>query len=150
MDLTAVEQGFMDRIAKANRALATLKVSDGIALMLNFYQDERVEGCEVDDSDMLLYQWGTYDWGKGAAAYEVDITRQLIGPGFEDEDIFQLSLTFKFAPTIELRAVENGNRWCPRPEEVESFRDFIHNSPAFQAVVDQVPQSIVLMYGSAG
>lgn len=147
MYLTEVEQTFRRRI---DRDLDTLDVVEAIGLMLTFYEDERVEGREVsNDGDMLLYQWGTYDWGEGEA-FEFDITRQLIGPGGEDEDIFQLSLTFRFAPTIESRAIESGNRWCSRPEEAESFRDFIHQSAAFQAVVDQVPQTVTLLYGVAG
>jgi hypothetical protein len=150
MDLTAVEQTFRRRIDDANRDVATLNVVEGIDFMLSFYEDERTDECEVsDDGDMLLYQWGAYGWGEGEA-FEFDITRQLIGPGGEDENIFQLSLTFRFARTIELRAVENGNRWCSRLTEVESFRDFIHNSAAFKAVVDQVPQAVTLLYGIAG
>ena len=150
MDLTAVEQRFRHRIDSANRDLSTLDVGEGIKLMLSFYEEERTEGCEVsDDSDMLLYQWGTYDWGEGEG-FEFNITRQLIGPGGEDEDIFQLSLIFRFAPTVESRAVEKGNRWCSRPNEVESFRDFIHNSAAFKAVVDQVPKSVTLLYEVVG
>ena len=149
MDLTAVEQRFRHRIDSANRDLATLDVVEGIELMLSFYEEERTEGCEIgDDSDMLLYQWGTYAWERDA--FELDITRQLIGPGGEDEDIFQLSLIFRFAPTTESRAVEMGNRWCSRPNEVESFREFIHNSAAFKAVVDQVPKSVTLLYEVVG
>jgi len=151
MDLTEVEQRFRDRIENANRDLVTLGVVEGIDLLLSFYEDERAEECEIgEDGDMLLYQWGSYDWIIGVEAFELDITRQLIGPGHEDEDIFQLSLTFKFAPTIESRAIKNGNRWCSRPTEVDSFRDFIHKSAAFQAVVGQVPQTITLLYGEAG
>ena len=150
MDLTAVEQRFRRRVENANRDVGTLDVVEGIELMLSFYEDERIEGCEVsDDSDMLLYQWGTYDLGE-VEAFEFDVTRQLIGPNGEDEDIFQLSLSFRFAPTVESRAVVNGNRWCSRPKEVKSFRDFIHKSAAFQAVVGQVPHSVILLYGIAG
>jgi len=56
---------------------------------------------------------------------ESRITRQLIlGPG-EDEDIFQLSLTFKFQPTVALLQLGAGNRWRRSLEEVEEFRSFI-------------------------
>ena len=150
MDWTEVEQRLRRRVDSANRDLGTLDVVEGIELMLSFYEEERVEGCEVsEDGDMLLYQWGTYDWGEGKT-FDFDITRQLIGPGGEDEDIFQLSLTFRFAPTTESRAIESGNRWCSRPGEAESFREFIHKSAAFQAVIDQVPQTVTLLCGIAG
>lgn len=32
---------------------------------------------------MLLFQWGTYDWGHGPH-FEVDLTRELIRHGAED------------------------------------------------------------------
>jgi len=118
--------------------------------MLDFYRQGRAEECLIDaDGDMLLFQWGTYDWGEGES-FEFDITRQLtVGDG-EDEDIFQLSLTFKFEPTAPLRQLGAGNRWCHSPEELEEFRKFIYGSPAFSAVRGEVPSDVDLEYGSAG
>ena len=57
--------------------------------MLRFYGDESVAGCRDDGAgDMLLYQWGTYDWGAGES-FEFDITRQLIFADDEDDDIVE-------------------------------------------------------------
>src|SRR5262245_31541706 len=79
------------------------------------------------------HQWGTYDWGEGES-FEFDITRQLILGAGEDENIFQLSLTFKFQPTVKLRQLGDGNRWCRSLEEVEEFRSFINSSPEMISV----------------
>ena len=57
----------------------------------------------------------------------------------KDEDIFQLSLTFKFQPTVALRQLGAGNRWCHSLEEVEEFRSFIDSSPAIIAVGQATP-----------
>ena len=55
--------------------------------MLAFYESMRFDDVDLAaDGDMLLYQWGTYDWGRGAS-FEFDITRQLILGAGEDEDI---------------------------------------------------------------
>ena len=63
-------------------------------MMLAFYGSVRFDDVDLAaDGDMLLYQWGAYDWGEGES-FEFDITRQLILGTGEDEDIFQLSLTF--------------------------------------------------------
>src|SRR5678815_803153 len=84
--------------------LASVRPAEGLDAMFSFYRDVRADGCRLEsDGDMLLFQWGTYDWGKGQH-FELDITRQLVpGPG-EDEDIWQLQLTFRFAPEATLRA----------------------------------------------
>jgi len=73
----------------------------------------------------------------------------ILGPG-EDEDIFQLSLTFKFQPTVALLQLGAGNRWRRSLEEVEEFRSFIDSSPAIKAVGHATPSTVYLEYGVAG
>lgn len=64
-------------------------------MMAEFYHIHRAEDCEVDeDGDMLLYQWGTYDWGAGRW-FEINITRQFIPSDGAEDEILQLSLTLK-------------------------------------------------------
>ncbi len=87
--------------------------------MLDFYQKEQVEGCAIDqDGDMLLYQWGTYNWGKGKV-FEFNITRQLIVEEDEDENIWQLSLIFEFKLSEALQHIGQGNHWCHDLDQVE-------------------------------
>ena len=71
-------------------------------------------------------------------------------PDIKDEDIFQLSLTFKFPPTESLRQLGDGNRWCQSPEEIKDFRAFIYGSLAFKAVGQDAPTEVRLEYGVAG
>jgi hypothetical protein len=102
--------------------------------MVEFYRHVRADDVELQlDADMLLFQWGTYDWGSGAM-FEVNVTRQLIRDTGEDDDIWQLRLTYRFPPSEGLRAIGNGDRWCTRPGDVESFEQFILTHPAVVAV----------------
>lgn len=118
--------------------------------MLGFYQNDRADGCLIDqDGDMLLYQWGTYDWGKGES-FELDITRQFIENASEDENIKQLSLTFRFHPTEGFRQIGEGNLWCSSPEGIEVFRAFIFDSPAFSAISSAESWKVALEFGMAG
>lgn len=117
--------------------------------MLGFYANQSAEQCLSNGGDMLLYQWGTYDWGDGKS-FEFDITRQLIFGDGEDEDIFQLSLTFKFLPTDELTQLASGNRWCRSRAELKDFEYFIRLSAPFLAVNKQLASSAQLEYGIAG
>lgn len=124
--------------------ISSLAVGDGIALMLAFYEDDRADGCVLDaDGDMLLYQWGCYDWGNGEF-FELNITRQFIDGAAEDEDIRQLSLTFRFPPSADFRKAGEGNSWCRTPDDVRRFRSKIESSRAFKAAVREDAAQVTL------
>jgi hypothetical protein len=56
---------------------ADLDAPSAVAAMLGFYADERASDVDMDaDADMILFQWGTFDWGSGPA-FEYGIIRQL-------------------------------------------------------------------------
>jgi hypothetical protein len=43
-------------------------LADGFEALFDFYRDIRPQGRvfeQHEDADMLLFQWGTYDWGTG-------------------------------------------------------------------------------------
>ena len=134
MKPSSAKKEFLVRLKQAGKALEALLPAEGVGAMLTFYMSQRAEGCASDeDGDMLLYQWGTNDWGDGEI-FEFEITRQLIVANGEDDDIRQLSLTFQFKPTKALRELGEGNRWCDSPADVESFRKFIHTSKVFMTL----------------
>ena len=119
--------------------------------MVTFYRDVRADDCDVDQdgSDMLLVQWGTYDWGDGDH-FSFNVTRQFItGPG-EDEDIWQLGLTFRYPPEPSLVSLGAGNRWCHRPADLGKFKQFIEQNPAFHAVKARRDASVEIQFGPAG
>jgi hypothetical protein len=134
----------LKRFLKSRSAsLDTLSVRDGIDAMIDFYRTVRTDDCDLEsDGDMLLFQWGTYGRGR----FEVDITRQFVRAGGEDEDIWQLSLTFAFAPN----AIPSGNRWCASPAELEEFATFVTTHSALAATENETPVGIELNFEAAG
>ncbi len=143
------------RIQQTCRSVADLLPAEGIRLMLDFYRDVRADGCQDLDKngDMLLVQWGTYDWGQGPS-FQFDITRQFI-VGFavnEDDDdaISQLSLRFHFPPSTQLHAIKSSNCWCHTPDELESFAAFIVSNEAYRAVHDLRVSKVVLHFQDGG
>jgi hypothetical protein len=58
---------------------------EGIAQMLAFYESVAAQGCAKDSGDMLLFQWGTFDWGQGEH-FELNITRKFIESASEAPD----------------------------------------------------------------
>ena len=123
---------------------------DGAKRMLSFYKDVRAADVDLEaDGDMLLFQWGTYDWGDGEL-FELDIARQLMGATGEDDDIWQLHLVYRFAPSGPLRAIGQGDRWCARPNEADAFELFLTGHPAFVAVGSRNDGQVQLDYECAG
>lgn len=142
------QQAFEMFLANRNQSVASLGVRDGIDAMLAFYQDVRAEGCDLAaDGDMLLYQWGTYDWGHGKH-FELDVTRQFILPDGEDQEIWQLSLTFFFVPSLKFDALHAGSRWCHSPEERDDLRTFILSSSAYATSAAMPILRVDLDYGA--
>jgi hypothetical protein len=113
---------------------------EGIEAMLEF---RAAIACAVCSDDMLLYQWGSYDWGAGTH-FELNITRQFVEAELEDDDaISQLSLTYKYRPSTELGALGASNCWEDDPPD---FRQFILGSASFMAVADAKPDQVELIH----
>ncbi|HEX6611707.1 MAG TPA: hypothetical protein VF051_13085 [Hyphomicrobiaceae bacterium] len=144
-------QEFQAFLSRRGLAVTTLGVAGGCAAMLDFYQDQRPAECaQTPDGDMLLFQWGTYDWGEGEH-FQLDLTRQLIlSDEAEDEDIWQLSLTFLFEPVDDLRAVGAGNEWCTTVQALPKFRTDVSRSAALAACSARPLVRATLRYDCAG
>lgn len=126
------------------------KPGDGFAQMLTFYADVRFEDTNLaEDGDMLLFQWGTYDWGNGRF-FNAALTRQLIRGAGEDSDIWQLHLTYRFAPSDAFAGLGAGNRWCAHPAQLASFKEFVMNHPVTDAVGTRVDAERELYFECAG
>ena len=137
-------------LATRKQHVAGLTVSDGIDAMLAFYGDIRADSCDIArDGDMLLFQYGTWDHGKGRC-FEFDVTRQFIVGDGEDEDIWQLSLTYFFAPSPALQSLGSQNRWCHSPDDRDDLHSFILATPAWALAVATPILRVELDYDSAG
>ena len=118
--------------------------------MLEFYGDERVSDCELDeDGDMLLYEWGTYDWGAGHW-FNCQITRQFIPRDGGDEDIFQLTVTAKYTPSSQTDALGSGNKWCGSPSELATFTDCVLQSKSLRSLRGKPCEKLVTEYNGEG
>jgi hypothetical protein len=135
------KQALLERLdSRTNRTIGGV-----LQVMLDFYESQRCDGCAIDqDGDMLLYQWGTFDWGNGEH-FELDITRQFILEG-EDEP-YQLHMTLRLDPTDDCRQVGNGNRWCVSPSALREFRDFIQQSAPHRLLGARACPEIAVTYG---
>jgi hypothetical protein len=137
-----------DAEAEIRRRLAAAPLTLGRAVeqMLAFYRDVRMDECVLEDhGDMLLFQWGTYDWGEGLR-FEVDVVRQFLVHEGEEDGISQLHVTFRFAPDDATKALGAANRWCAHPAKLPELQAFIEQSPAFRAVATRADASAEVLY----
>jgi hypothetical protein len=110
--------------------------------MLGYYAAVRVGGCDPgDDEDMLLLDWGSYDWGEGRA-YEVDLSRQVVLPGRTDEAVVQLHVVYRFPNAGELAKVPQGNDWWGTPASVDEFAETLKSNPALVLAAGIEPLSV--------
>lgn len=150
MNAKSVEKEFVRYLATRGEAFPKMTPSHAIDFVLSFYREVRAGGCDpAAGQDMLLFQWGTYDWGEGQH-FEFDITRQFIFNGGEDEDIWQFHVTFKFAPTKEFANFRSGHQWCKSLEHLPSFTRFVRDHPATAAVGSRTDGIGSLAYECAG
>jgi hypothetical protein len=127
-------------------AIQSCAPREGLEQMFAFFEGVKADGCDGPEDDMLLYQWGIYDWGRGKF-FELNITRQFIETAPEDDDAMsQLSLTFKFEPTPELAEIEAGNSWFDGRGDFSAFRDSVFASVPILATAKAKPTEIELAH----
>jgi len=144
MKPSSAKKEYLGRLKKSGRDLATLQPAIGFEVMLDFYAKERADGCSIEeDGDMLLYQWGTHDWGDGES-FQYNVTRQFIVADGDDDEIQQLSLTFHFAPSKSLGQLESGSKWCRSPDELGEFRTYITESAPIAVIAQLKPVEVTL------
>lgn len=111
-----------------------------VEMAILFFREVYSAGLDSNpSSDMLLYQWGVFNFGQGEH-FQFGITRQFIEVGSGgDHGMSQLSFVAYYAPTPELRKIRVSNRWCESRQEVKNFHAYILASEAYAAVKTQQP-----------
>ena len=141
---------FLKFLENRGESVEHLLPTAAVEAMIAFYREVRADGCDLaEDKDMLLFQWHAYESHTGAP-FVYDITRQFIFGEGEDDDIWQLHLTFEFEATEQLVAVGDGNRWCQSPDELGAFEELVRTHAATIAVGRRSDSRAKLSYGCAG
>ena len=122
-----------------------IEIEKGFQALFKFYASHAVEDARPDeqDADMLLFQWGRYDWRLGGGPhFLVSLTRQIVFPDEEEQDIWQLALVYRFDP--ETPVEDRGEIWWSTKADLASFKKQVLQSNAFRAVEGLTPTRVEL------
>jgi hypothetical protein len=143
----AAKARFLKPLGTAGLALDTLTPAASAEAVLAYYAEERADVRRLaDDGDMLLFEWGTHDRGRGPA-FDVSIGRQLIVADDEEDEPWPLDLRFRFEPSAGVRVGEGTGRWCASRGELAAFRRYVTGSRALAAVGQWPPVSVEFRCG---
>jgi hypothetical protein len=149
------EIAFRRYLADRGLSVDHLTAEAAVEEAIRFFEAERADDVEDVQGDMLLFQWGTYDWqhGKGPS-FQFEMARQFVVAGFEPEDaddaMWQLRLTLHYAPFDAGTSVGAGDQWCTNVENVGEFRAFIRGTEAFTFAMANRPDRIELSLDQVG
>lgn len=114
--------------------------SIGFATMFDFYRNYRAaEALPItEDGDMLIFQFGTYDWGQGMM-FNLVLTRQLIFPDVDQPILWQLNLSYLYDPEPQLDALSGTGDWINDPNNLDHQLEDVMNSEAVSAGLSRRP-----------
>lgn len=113
-----------------------ITVQNWVDIALYLYENTLVKGVPTtrleNDDDILLFQYGTYNWGGDLGEhFSFDITRQIID---ENEQMFQLKFALIYSSSNFIK-VDNFNSWNTSLPILEEWRNLIENTEGFQRCV---------------
>lgn len=117
----------------------SLSLSNVPELFVDYYRNIKFDGfVEENDSDILLFQYGTYNWQK-ERYFQLNFTRQLYEV-YKDEShqIYQLGLTFFYSPD-GFSNISSFNKWTKDFSDLTDFLDSIINSGGFNEALNEIP-----------
>ena len=145
--LNEVEKVYLSKIKKMIDNESSLNPCNIIELSKNLYKNisvEEVSTVENPDFDMLLFQYGIYDWGdEHGEHFCVDITRQFITG--DDYEPYQLNFTLIYTPE-QFRMLSSYSCWSYEFNNMEDFVNHITSTDGFELACKVIPKTYELVF----
>lgn len=146
MSLNQIESAYSSEILQlANRT--ELTVTNMLEFSEELFQKYKVKGISDSgntESDMLLYQYGVYNWGDELGEhFTFDITRQFIAP--KDDEPYQLHFELIFEPD-SFRGIKNYDCWSCDYPNIENFFNHIKTTQGFHAAEKITPKKFQIQF----
>lgn len=137
MDEQTIIGSFQNYLKEKGFKEKSLSLSNLPELFINYYQKVNFDGfSKDDDSDMLLFQYGTYRWQE-ERYFQINFTRQLYET-LEDEchEIYQLGITFFYSPQSFLDII-SFNKWSYDFSDLADFQNVMVHSEGFKRALNE-------------
>lgn len=132
---------------KIIREKEILTVDEMIDIAINLFKKIRVDKIDYTEpfNDMLLFQYGVYDWGdENGNHFSFDITRQIITP--EEDEPYQLSLILIFELSAFLK-IKPYDIWSNDFNSMEDFVDHIKSTSGYKLASKVTAKKTQLLFG---
>ena len=125
---------FPTKLNKFKKALSNAKTIDNVIEdFINYYNNYSViKNKEEPDDDMLLFQFGCYDWDGSGEKFEINFTRQFLG---KNEEFIQFSYTAKFDPN-KFKALGSFSTWSIDKDNLNSWITSIKSQEFYNKIKD--------------
>src|SRR5688500_4669709 len=94
-----VESTFRQKVSDLITQTKSLTINNALQLVIDFFNNYEIKNVDtsVPDNDMLLFEYGIYDWQDGNGEnYTIGITRQFYVENGLSDGFSQLHLTLYF------------------------------------------------------
>ena len=118
--------------------------ADLLNIAITFYETYPCDGCDPqEDADILLFQSGLYDCGKGKN-FEVDFVRQFIlnDDAGEYDHMEQLHCTFYYPASLAEGKNIDFNVWSIGCSSLADFRTKVTEADGFRLALEAKPRRI--------
>ena len=115
--------------------------TQAIEALLEFYRTVIIlPEVEDPEQDMLLFQYGVYDWNDTGDTFEFNLTRQVasLEPGEDEYD--QFSITLLYEPE-EMEPIEAFSSWSTDAADIMTWKKQILQSIGYQQAIKYQPYS---------
>lgn len=145
--LKKIEEDYRRKIQKVLDSGESLSATQIVELSLILFKEFKIKNISNSNntySDMLLYQYGTYNWGdEFGDHFSFDITRQFINP--TDDEPYQLNLTLIFE-SEPFKELDDYNCWSSDFDNIESFAAHIKDTDGFRIADRFIPKTYTLIF----
>ena len=147
VELNQIEKAYADQLQELLDNGLSLQADSLVDLSGQLFEGISVEGISAADDadhDMLLFQYGVYDWGDELGEhFSLDITRQFLTP--EDYEPYQLRFTLIYAPEA-FRGMKSYNCWSTDCKSIEDFAAYVKTTEGFVLANEKTPLSYKLAF----
>lgn len=119
---------------------------DAIEQFLNFFKDYKTKESLVHkEADMLLFQYGVYDWQDGnGKEFNFELVRQFEIP--KEDEFLQLSLSL-FYDSAPIGEVASFNSWSIESKDLQEWKKQIKLTEGYERSRNLRPKRIEISLG---